>query len=101
MDNKELKVFELRWTEQGEKEWVCAYTNLHAIQTYLWVTSTNVMDFDTSDEIVEVPKERWSEMRIKNIEYDPSDPEDKEFETFEEYMKTKATPDIIAGTMYE
>jgi hypothetical protein len=88
---KELKVFELRWT--GEKEWICAFTNIHALRVYCNITDTDLTDMNDTDEIVEVPKEKWPEMTIRNSDKD-------EFQTFEEYMKAQTTPDIIAGTMY-
>lgn len=99
--SQELKVFEIKLAQQGEREWVCAYTNLNAVQTYLWITGVNIMDFHKEDEVIEVPKEKWPEMTIRNSDHDPGDPESKETETFEEYMKRATGPDIIAGTMYE
>lgn len=98
---KELKVFELKWNKLGEREWMCAYTNIQAIKEYCSITSTDLIDMDDVDEIVEVPKEKWPEYTIGNCEYDESDPEDWKSKTFEEYMKTATHPDIIAGTMYE
>lgn len=89
----DLRVFELRWTGQ-EKDWVCAHTNIEALKTYLNITGTDISDLEYEDEIVELPKEKWPGMTIRN-----SDKGD--IKTFEEYMKTATTPDIIAGTMYE
>ena len=97
----ELKVFELRWNKTNEREWMCALTNIDAIKTYCSITSTDLFDMDDVDEIVEVPKEKWSEHTITNTEYDKNDPEDWESQTFEEYMRTATSADIIAGTMYE
>lgn len=96
-----MKVFELRWNSQDEKEWIAANTNVEALKTYLSITSTDMVDLDDEDEIVEIPKEEWSKLSIRNTDYDPSDPEDWETETFEDYMKTCKSPDLIAGTMYE
>lgn len=97
----ELKVFEIRWTKQEEKEWIAARTNIEAIQTYLSITSMSIHEMDNDDEIVEIPREQWPNMIIANSDYDPEDPDCKQFQTFEEYMLTATTPDIIAGTMYE
>lgn len=97
----ELKIFELRWSSQDEKEWVCARTNIEALKIYFNITDTAMIDLDDEDEIIEVPKEKWPEMAIRNSEYNPKDPEDCGTKTFEEYMKTATVPDIIAGTMYE
>ena len=52
----ELKVFELRWTSRGEKEWVCDLTNIGALKAYLNITGTDITDLEYEDEIVEVPK---------------------------------------------
>lgn len=96
-----LKVFELRWNKQDEKEWICAHTNIEALKTYLSMTSTDIVDLDDEDEIVEIPESEWSKITIRNSEYDENDPEDFESQTIEEYMRDQLRPDIIAGTMYE
>jgi hypothetical protein len=90
---QELKVFELIWARQ-EKEWVCAHTNIEALKTYLNITGTDMSDLEYEDEIVEVPKEKWPGMTIRNSNKG-------DIQTFEEYMKAATGPDIIAGTMYE
>jgi hypothetical protein len=97
----ELKVFELRWNNRGDREWMCAFTNIQAIKEYCSITSTDLIDMDDVDEIIEIPKERWSEYSINNSEYDETDPDDWKSKTFEEYMKIATGPNIIAGTMYE
>jgi len=96
-----LKIFELRWTVQGEKEWMAARTNIEALKTYFSIMSTDMSDLDDVDEIVEVPIEKWPEMIVRNSDYNSNDPDDWETKTFEEYMKDQTGPDIIAGTMYE
>lgn len=101
MNKEELKIFELKWNNRGDREGVCAYTNIHALKEYCSITSTDLIDMDDVDEIVEISKEKWSEYNITNSEYDENDPDDWKSRTFEEYMKTATGPDIIAGTMYE
>jgi hypothetical protein len=96
-----LKVFELRWNQQGDKEWIAARTNIDAIQTYLSITDMSIHELDNDDEIVEIPKEKWPEYTIRNADYDPTDPEDAETETFDKIMSRLTKPDIIGGTMYE
>lgn len=96
-----MKVFEFRWNSQDEKEWVAAHTNLEALKTYLAITDIDIVDLDDEDEIVEIPKEEWGKMTIRNIEYDMADPDDYEFKTFEDFMKDCKKPCIIAGTIYE
>lgn len=95
-----LKIFELRWTSQGEKEWVCARTNIEALKFYLNFTDMGIGELDDADEIIEIPKEKWTEYKVGNSEYDEKDPTDWQEKTFEEFMKDQTAPDIIAGTMY-
>lgn len=95
----EMKIYELRWTSQ-EKEWVSGRTAIEALKTYLATTDTSIIDLDDEDEIVEVPKEEWAKMTVRNTEYDENDPNDFEEMTFEEWMKQNKSSDIIAGTMY-
>lgn len=96
-----LKVFEIRWTSQGEKEWVAAHTNIEALIYYCDLTSMSISDFDEEDEIVEVPESQWAEMKIKNTEYDYEDPEDWEEMTISEWIEGRYRPEIIGGTNYE
>jgi hypothetical protein len=100
MEDKELKIFELRWTMQDEREWVCAYSNVHALMLYCNETSTSLQDLHELDEINEVPKSLWDERFIINTEYDANDPEDWEKKSFTEYMKEQMQPDLIATSMY-
>ena len=97
----EMKIFELRWTSQDEKEWVSGRTIIEALKTYLSVTGTDIVDLEDEDEIIEVSKEEWSKMIVRNTEYDETDPDDFEENTFEEWMKQNPSSDIIAGTMYD
>jgi hypothetical protein len=94
----ELKIFELRWTKQEEKYWVCAKTNIQALMCYLNNCSMSLNDLDEADEIVEIPRNEWGNYKIKNMDYDG---DDWEYMTFEEWMEGRTEPDIIAGTMYE
>lgn len=93
-----MKIFELDWS--GEKEWVAANTNIEALKTHSAITGTDLVDYDDEDSIVEVPEEKWPEMRVINNEYDENDPDDWKEKTFEQWMKEHTKPDIIAGTLY-
>lgn len=95
-----LKIFELRWNAQGGKEWVADFTNIGALKTYCSITSTDIVDMDSVDEIVEVAESEWEKMTIKNTDFDPEDQSDRESQTFAEWMQDRTEPDIIAGTMY-
>lgn len=94
------RIYEIRIN--GEKEWVCADTIIEALKTYKSITDIDLYDFDNDDDIVEVPKEKWSEMNILDTEAPISD--DLTYPvimTFSEYMRTEAThSDIIASTNY-
>jgi len=99
-----LKIFELNWVNQGEKEWVAAETNIHALIVYTGITYTSLSDFDDEDFITEVPQEEWEKLSVRNTEFDESEPEDDDnFRemTFKKWIETHNSPDIIAGTMYE
>ena len=96
-----LKIFELKWSSQDEKEWIAAHTNIEAIKTYCSITSINLIDFEEDDEIIELPESEWDKMTIRNIDYDPQDGDDWMEKTFAEYMQNQTEPDIIAGTMYD
>lgn len=95
-----MNIYELSWTSQNEKEWISGRTNIEALKTYLATTGTDIIDLDDLDEIVEVPKENWSNMFVINNEFDPNNPNNKLEITFEEWMKENKTSEIIAGTMY-
>lgn len=92
---KELKIFELTWAKAGEKEWVCAHTNVEALKTYFNITGTYITDLDDEDEIVEIPKDKWHQYALRDSDSDP-----EITKTFKEIMKTKTVADIIGGTMY-
>ena len=95
-----MRIFEYQWTNEGEKEYIAANTVVEAIKTLLAVTDNSIYDLEDEDEIVEVPKEKWADMKIINMENNPSDPDDKEELTFAEWMLKNPKPDVICGTMY-
>lgn len=90
-----MKIFELNWESQGEKEWIAAHTNIEALQVYCSITGTDLNDLDVEDTITEVPREKWTKMTVR-------DPDDSDItRTFAQWMKDNKKPDIIAGTMDE
>jgi hypothetical protein len=95
-----MKIYELQWTSLDEKEWVAANSIIEALQTYCKVTGTDLIDLEETDEIVELPREKWAEHKVINTDYDASDPDDWQEKTFEEWMNENDEPDVIAGTMY-
>jgi len=85
----------------GEKEWVCADTLIEALKYYYDLTAMSISEFENDDDIIEIPKEKWAEMKITDTE----GIEDDEtgfpiLMTFAEYMETANRCDIIATTNY-
>lgn len=94
-----MRIFEYQWNT-GEKEYVAANTVVEAIKILLSVNDLSIDDLENEEEIVEIPKEKWNDMKVLNMEYDPNDPDDKEELTFAELMSENSNPDVICGTMY-
>ena len=95
-----MNIYEIQWQRQGEREWVAAHTTVEAIKVYCSATDMDLTDFDDEDEIVMIPREKWSGMVIYNADYDKADPDDLKYKTFEQWMAENSRPDIIAGTTY-
>lgn len=89
MNTEERKIFEFRIN--GEQEWVASKTLLMAIHTYCNIADLNTFDFDESDEVVELPREKWSEYKVTD-EYGVVEL------TFEQWMAVNPGSDIIATT---
>lgn len=95
----EMKIFELQFTRQDECEWISGRTAIEALKTYLSNMGDDFSDLEDEDEITEVPKEKWSEMTVRNTNYDETDPNSHEKITFEEWMKQNSGSACIAGTI--
>jgi hypothetical protein len=93
-----MKIFEIRFATENEKAWVYAQTNIDAIKTYCSVTSTGLYDFDEVDEVLELPKEKWSEFTVYD---DESESEDSNKMTFEQWVEENkdSGSDVIAVTL--
>lgn len=87
--SRSLKVFEIR--VGGEKEWVCAYTNIGAIKVHSAITDMDLVEYEDTDEVIEIPENKWPEMRIMG--------DGDTLNTFEQYMKKAMKPDIIATSL--
>lgn len=92
-----MNIYELQIKD--EKEWIYASTVFEALQFYNSVTDWGLHDFETGDDIVLLPQEKWKEMTISNPDDLDEDGKPK-IKTFEEYVKDSFHPEIIAGTMY-
>lgn len=89
-----MRIFEIQWTNAGEKSWVSAETNIHALLTYISATGVDITDLNDNDLIVELQKEQWGQHWISDENGLPE-------KTFEEWMKENNDADIICETMYD
>ena len=93
-----MKIFEISISD--ETDWVCANNIIQALKFYCDLTGTHIYCFDDTDDIVEVPPEKWKHMDILDTgSYDEQGEHPVE-QTFEDFMKTAVRPDIIATTCY-
>lgn len=90
-----MKIFEIRFEKEQEKAWVYALTNIDAIKTYCYVSGTDLIDFDKTDTVFELPEEKWSEYTVTDDEYD-----EVEIITFVKWVEKNKNlgSDIIAIT---
>lgn len=80
-----MKIFEI--TAGKETVWMAAHTNIEALQQYCIITDTDLNDFNSYDEITELPESEWDKHFIQD-----------DNKSFADWMKENATPDIISGT---
>lgn len=89
-DDKQLKVYEIN--VNGEKNWIAAYTNIHALKVHESITDMALIEFTEEDFIEEVPKEKWPYFKIKN--------EDGGFWWLSDHMENLEKPELICSTVY-
>ncbi len=65
-----MKIFEIQFTKEDERAWIYAETIIDAIKTYCYVTGTDLVDFDSNDDIAEIPVEKWSKFSVTDEEND-------------------------------
>lgn len=94
-----MKIYEFQ--VEGEKVWIAATTMISAFQTYCNRMGVSIEEMDYEDDVIEIPKEQWSELTVKNTDYDPEDKDDWESMTFEEAIKNMKNPDLVALTICE
>ena len=94
------KIYEIQIN--GEREWVCADTVIEALRMYSSITDITLADFDNDDDIVEVQREKWSEMNIVDTDGEYNNETGYPvIMTFAEYMKKAAIlANIIATTNF-
>jgi len=90
-----MKIFEIRYTDKNEQEWVCANSLIHALRVYCSITGMDLIEFEENDEIIEIPEAQWHTYTIQ-------DENGKVVKTFRQYMDENVNneADIIAGTPY-
>jgi len=96
-----MKLYQINWTSQDEKEWVASISLIGAIKFYCLETDFDISDFEDDDEIIEISESEWDKLIVKNLDYDETDPDDEEQWTVRELMNRSKQPRLIAGTMYE
>lgn len=92
-----LRIFDIK--HDGETDTVCAKSNINALLTLYNMTDVDLIDYNETDEVVEVPKEEWSNRRIRYNEDGDSD-KPEFFVTFEEYMATANCSEFMCSTVF-
>ena len=98
----DLNIYEFQWSS-GEYEWVSGRTIIEAIQTYCETTGSDVVEWEKDDEIVLLPRTKWADYTVVNVDYNPEHPEYSwEKMTFLQWLKRNPNPpsQMIAGTPY-
>lgn len=86
-----MKIFEFRFGD-GERTWITANTNIHALITMAGMEDWNMTDLDELDEIIEIPGSEWENYNIVDEDGEP-------FMTFKECVEEYNFPDIICSTI--
>jgi len=87
-----MRLFEIQ--VDGEKERIGAKNPIEALKYYLDLTNS---DLDWVDDIIEIPKNNWKCITVKNWDHDPENPDDMmESWTAEELMKGLTSPEHIS-----
>ncbi|HWK58129.1 MAG TPA: hypothetical protein VNQ80_12355 [Parapedobacter sp.] len=85
----------------GENYWICARTEIEAIQTMITELSVNIFDFGTDDNIELIHPDKWSSLDIVDPETDLEVHEKLQVvETVAEFMAGAEKPSFIASTDY-
>jgi|GEM_PF-4992495 len=85
---------------QGEIDWICANTIFQALKFYHLNNDMEISDYDDSDDIELIPKEKWGELNITDTDELDENEDPKIISTFAEFMKTATEPEFIASTVY-
>lgn len=85
----------------GERYWICARTEIEALQTMVTDVGIEFSDFDHEDSIEVIPADQWSQLNIVDPETDLEEHDELEIlETLAQHMAAAKTPGFIASTDY-
>lgn len=85
----------------GERYWICARTEIEALQTMVTDVGIEFSDFDHEDSIEVIPINEWPGLKIVDPETDLEVHDELEvLETLAQHMETAKRPGFIASTDY-
>lgn len=85
----------------GEWYWICARTDIEALQTMVTDVGIEFSDFDHDDSIEVIPSEQWPQFNIVDPETDLEEHDELEvLETLAQHMAAAKAPGFIASTDY-
>jgi len=85
----------------GERYWICARTDIEALQTMVTDVGIDFSDFDHEDSIEVIPADQWPQLNIVDPETDLEEHAELEIlETLAQHMAAAKTPGFIASTDY-
>ena len=97
-DSKDLKLKVFRLDVNGVHTWICAHTNIEALQIHESFTGMQLVEFEGADRVVEVTESEYPELKIIEVDK-PRDANGKyPYTTFDTYMETATTADMICSS---
>jgi len=97
-DSKDLKLKVFRLDVNGVHTWICAHTNIEALQIHESFTGMQLVEFEGADRLIEVTESEYPELKIIEVDK-PRDANGKyPYTTFDTYMETATTADMICSS---
>ena len=62
LDTEKVRIWKV---VSSETDYISGLTLIHALKEYFSMTDISFVELDDSDEISEIPREKWGEYRIK------------------------------------
>lgn len=79
----------------SEIDYIAGFTLVHALKEYLSMTDNLIFDLGDTDEIEEIPRDKWDEYRVR------LDEDNEHFMSFTEYMNSElASYGVFCSTAY-